>query len=553
MLFFVHFAKGIDFSRKYDTIYCITLLGKEYKMTLYISDLDGTLLTSSGKMKPRAKEMLNDMIENGLNFTYCTARSINSAGNLMKNVKISLPVILQNGVFIYDPKKEEFIVKNFPGKRQTELLSEAVTRLEERPMIHSFIDGKIRISYLGGSKNLKNYLKNREGDERLRPLESYSGLFDGEFFYAVFINPVHKAELDEVFTIENGFSHVYYRDVYTNDYWYEVFSSSASKANAVLQLKALLGADEIVSFGDNHNDISMFSISDRCYAVENAFDDVKSAADGVIGSNDSLGVPAFIECEHFVKFDYIRPESCEPDPVRFTESVEKALARERSTIGTLNEKTIHNALKCYYCNDVDHEAKIGSFYADGAGEDGIYEIQTAAFSKLGRKLSKMLRACHVTVVYPYPKIVHNYSMNEQTDEIISSSTRRNSSLSKFFLELYRIKEFLTNPNLTICIAQLEIEQKAYYKDERRIRYKGMKKEKIPKRYIKEIRLDSKTDYFKLLPDGLPQEFTKKELHMLLPATDPSLMLEVLEYVGAVSRVGKRGKATVYAIRSQDIH
>ena len=81
----------------------------------------------------------------------------------------------------------------------------------------------------------------------------------------------------------------------------------------------------------------------------------------------------------------------------------------------------------------------------------------------------------------------------------------------------------------------------------------MKKEKIPKRYIKEIRLDSKTDYFKLLPDGLPAEFTKKELHKLLPATDPSLMLEVLEYVGAVSRVGKRGKATVYAIRSQDIH
>lgn len=520
-------------------------------MTLYISDLDGTLLTSSGKMKPRAEEMLNDMIQNGLNFTYCTARSISSAGKLMKNVKIGLPVILQNGVFIYDPKKEEFVVKNFLGKRQSELLSEAVTRLEERPMIHSFIDGKIRISYLDGSKNLKNYLKNREGDERLRPLENYSGLFDGEFFYAVFINPVHKAELDEIFTAENGFSHVYYRDVYTDDYWYEVFSSSASKANAVLQLKALLGADEIVSFGDNHNDISMFSVSDRCYAVENAFDDVKSAADGIIGSNDSIGVPVFIECEHFVRFDYTRPESRELDEARFAEAVGKALARERSTIGTLNEKTIHNALKCYYCSDIDHEAKIGAFYADGAGEGGIYEIQTASFSKLGRKLTKMLRVCHVTVVYPYPKIVHNYSVNEQTGEVLSSSMRRNSSLSKLFLELYRIKAFLTNPNLTICVAELEIEQKTYYKDERRIRYKGMKKEKTPKRYIKEIRLDSKTDYIDLLPCGLPAEFTKKELHKLLPATDPSLMLEILEYVGAVSRSGKRGKSTVYVIRNQD--
>lgn len=522
-------------------------------MTLYISDLDGTLLASTGKMKPRAEDMLNDMLENGLNFTYCTARSINSSGELMKNVRLTLPVILQNGAFIFDPIKGEYLIKNMPGKRQAELMMETVLRLHERPMIHAFIDGRIRISYLDDSKNLRNYLKNKGKDERLRPLEGYDGLFDGEFFYAVFINPENVNKLDEVFTVENGFSRVYYRDVYTEDCWYEVFSSTASKANAVLQLKELLGADEVVSFGDNCNDISMFAVSDRCYAVENAVDEAKNASDGVIASNDALGVPVFLEYEHFGKFDYARPENTAVDEARFAESVEKALARERSTIGTLNEKTVHNALKCYYCRELDHEAKIGSFYADGAGENGLYEIQTASFSKLERKLSKMLRAAHVTVVYPYPKIVHNFSIDEQTGEILSSSTRRNSSLSKFFLELYRIKTFLTNPNLTICIAQLEIEQKTFYKDSRKIRRKGMKKEKIPKRYIKEIRLDNKTDYLDFLPNGLPSEFTKKELNKLLPATDPSIMLEILEYVGAVSRIGKRGGETVYTVRIQDSH
>lgn len=520
-------------------------------MTLYISDLDGTLLTSAGKMKPRAEDMLNDMSANGLNFTYCTARSINSAGELMKNVKITLPVILQNGVFIYDPVKGEYLIKNTPEKRQAELLKETVLRLGERPMIHSFIDGQIRISYLDGSKNLKNYLKNRKNDTRLRPLKSYDEMFDGDFFYAVFINPENMNRLDEVLTEENGFSHVYYRDVYTNDYWYEVFSNTASKANAVLQLKSLVGADEIVCFGDNFNDMSMFAVSDRCYAVANAVDELKAAADGVLGSNDALAVPVFLESEHFETFDYLRPEKSDIDADRFAQSVEKALARERSTIGTLNEKTIHNALKCYYCDDIDHEAKIGSFYADGAGENGLYEIQTASFSKLERKLSKMLRVAHVTVVYPYPKIVHNFSINEQTGEVLSSSTRRNSSLSKFFLELYRIKTFLTNPNLTICIAQLEIEQKTYYKNERKIRSKGMKKEKTPVRYIKEIRLDNKTDYLDLMPSGLPDEFTKKELQSFIPATDSSIMLEIMEYVGAVSRVGKRGKETLYSIRNQD--
>ena len=160
----------------------------------------------------------------------------------------------------------------------------------------------------------------------------------------------------------------------------------------------------------------------------------------------------------------------------------------------------------------------------------------------------MLRACHVTVVYPFEKIVHNFSIDERTGELFSSSTRRNNSYSKFFLELYRIKAFLTNPNLTICIAQLEINKKTYYKDNRRIRYKGIPKEKIPVRYIKEIRLDDKSDYMQFIPDGLPEQFTKKDLCRLFKATDPSIMLEILEYVGAVKRVGKKGNATLYSLK-----
>ena len=167
-------------------------------------------------------------------------------------------------------------------------------------------------------------------------------------------------------------------------------------------------------------------------------------------------LPSYLEQEIFEKFDYTRPESDIPDEERFASAIEKALSRERSTIGTLNEKTIHNTLKNYYSSEISHEAKIGGFYADAAGENGIVEVQTANFLKLNNKLSKMLRACHVTVVYPFEKIVHNFSINEQTGEVISSSSRKNNSYSKFFLELYRIKAFLTNPNLTICIAELEI-------------------------------------------------------------------------------------------------
>lgn len=516
-------------------------------MTLYISDLDGTLLSSAGTLKPRTADMLNDFISNGTVISYCTARSASSAPKIMSEVSFKVPVILMNGVFIYDTEKQEYVRKNIFGKKQSELLREAVERLGEQPMIHSFIDGEMRNSHIAGSPTLKTYIDDRKGDRRMRPLEDYGGLFDGEVFYAVFINPKHKEELDRVFTQENGFSSVYYADTYHPDeHWYEVFSSAAGKSNAVLQLKEMLGADEVVSFGDNGNDLPMFSVSDRCYAVANAIPEVRAAADAVIGSNDCCGVTEFIQNEIFTVFDY-EPLSTDTDEERFENARLKALARERTTIGTLNEKTIHNTLKCYYCDECDHEAKIGDFYADAAGENGIFEIQTANFGKLGRKLSQMLRACHVTVVYPYEKITNSYSVNEKTGEIISSSRRTDNSFSELFLELYRIKAYLTNPNLTIRIAMLEIEKKTYYPDGRRIRRKGMKKEKTPLRLIKEIRLDSKADYDVFIPDGLPEVFTRKELQKLCRTTDASLMTEILEFAGRIERCGKRANAFLYRL------
>lgn len=517
-------------------------------MTLYVSDLDGTLLADSGKLKPRTAEMLNDFIANGVNFTYCTARRINSAGVIMKDVKLNVPVILMNGVFIYDTQKNEYLRQNIPDKNEVQLLKQTIVDLGERPMVHSVIYGELRCSYIKGSPTLKSYVSDRKDDKSLRAVDSYDNLFDGEPYYAVFINPVNKDELDKVFCPENGFSRVYYEDTYhKGEFWYEVFSARASKANAVLQLKEIVGADEIVTFGDNGNDLSMFSVSDRKYAVGNAIDKVKEAADAVIGTNEAFGVTEFIQKEVFPVFDYKRPESDEIDSERFDKSLGRALARERTTIGTLNEKTIHNTLKGYYGDEIDHEARIGEFYADAAGENGIFEIQTANFNKLNRKLSKMLRACHVTVIYPFERIVNNYSVNENTGEMMSSSTRRNRDYSKFFLELYRIKAYITNPNLTICVAELEIDKKQYYKDSRRIRCRGMKKEKFPVRYIREIRLDSREDYIVFIPDGLPEVFTKKELQQLCRPTDAALLLETLEHIGAVARTGKRGNAVLYSI------
>ncbi len=161
----------------------------------------------------------------------------------------------------------------------------------------------------------------------------------------------------------------------------------------------------------------------------------------------------------------------------------------------------------------------------------------------------MLRISHVTVVYPYEKLIRNYSVNEQTGEVMTVTKRTENSFSKLFLELYRLKAFLTNPNLTVRIAFLELDKKTYYRDERRIRRKGMKKEKCPTRLIREIVLEQPEDYRVFLPENLPAEFTKAELQKLCRPTDAGLMLSVLEFTGIIRRSGKRGKSILYSVNN----
>ena len=527
----------------------ITLKRSNDDMTLYVSDLDGTLLNNAGKLTPRAADMLNCMTEGGTLFSYCTARGLATAGKITERLKLTAPIALMNGVFVYDPLTGEYPVRNIFGAEQSSLLEQAILDNGETPMVFALIDGRERVSYIKGAENLKKHLAARRGDKRMRPLTSYSKMFDGEMYYAAFINPKNKSALDKIFTKENGFSHTFYTDTYdTSQQWYEVFSSAAGKADSVLKIKELTGADELVCFGDNANDIPMFEAADRCYAVGNAIPELKKLADGVIGTNEELGVPEFIQSEVFPRQSYIPPEFDGVDEERFEQSVLKALERERTTIGTLNEKIIHHTLKCYYCDDPDQEVRIGDFYADGAGEHGIFEIQSANFGYLAKKLSQMLRVSHVTVVYPYEKKVHNYAINGQTGEVMSVTSRTENSYSKLFLELYRLKAFLTNPNLTIRIAFLEIDKKFYYKDERKIRRRGMRKEKFPDALLREIRLESPEDYRVFLPDGLPEQFTKAEFQKFCRPTDASIMLSVLEFVGIVSRTGKKGNVILWSVK-----
>ena len=54
--------------------------------TLYVTDLDGTLLNSSDKISQYSIEIINGLVAKGMQFTYATARSLVSASMVAKGL-----------------------------------------------------------------------------------------------------------------------------------------------------------------------------------------------------------------------------------------------------------------------------------------------------------------------------------------------------------------------------------------------------------------------------------------------------------------------------------
>ena len=92
--------------------------------TLYVSDLDGTLLQPNVTLSKRTIAILNELIKQGMLFSVATARTIASVKPILQGVAVPMPIILMNGVCIYDLTTQKYIkVEEFNEKSKEILLS----------------------------------------------------------------------------------------------------------------------------------------------------------------------------------------------------------------------------------------------------------------------------------------------------------------------------------------------------------------------------------------------------------------------------------------------
>lgn len=262
---------------------------------LYVSDLDGTLLRSDAKTSEYTNQVINELTAKGMLFSYATARSYLTATKATKGLNAKIPIITYNGAVILQNDTYKIIAQNaFSQEEKEEILNELLSQ-GINPIVYAYISGKEKFSYVANKCNraTTEFLLTRKGDIRDTPVEFNNELGLGDVFYFTCIDEYEK--LEPLFIrFKDKYHCIFQKDIYSGEQWLEIIPKAVSKANAILQLKEYLGVEYIVAFGDGKNDIEMFEIADESYAVENAVDELKAIATGIIENNDSDGVAKWL-------------------------------------------------------------------------------------------------------------------------------------------------------------------------------------------------------------------------------------------------------------------
>lgn len=272
--------------------------------TLYITDLDGTLLNNNAEITKTSAEILRQLISQGAMFSVATARTKATVLDMFENIGLNAPIALMNGVMVFDVNSNKTVICHSIDKNVAADILKAYRRYNKHPMLYmnkgdileihyTEIDNIHQLNYINdrNTRKLKKFVK--VDDYKLDTAEEL--IYVVSFDKPSELEPIYK----EISCLDKVVSS-FYSDNYTECNFLETMNGSISKGTAALEIKKLLSADRIVAFGDNLNDIPLFEVADEAYAVSESHQELKNIATAVIGSNEDDAVAKFIS-EHFSK------------------------------------------------------------------------------------------------------------------------------------------------------------------------------------------------------------------------------------------------------------
>jgi hypothetical protein len=220
-------------------------------------------------------------------------------------------------------------------------------------------------------------------------------------------------------------------------------------------------------------------------------------------------------------------------------------------IGTVSESSLHASLKEIYFRPGDKmEELVDGYIVDIVRGDDLIEIQTGNFASIKAKLAHLLRKRAVSLVHPIAASRWITRVGAEGDVVGRRRSPKRGKPFDAFEEFVTMPHLLLNPNLTVEL--LMVEDEVVYECDGGGKWRRRGMSKIGRRLISiegRVVLSTLADFKNLLPKGLTDSFTAKDVARAVPCTISLARMATytLKNLGAIEPSGSRGRATEYRL------
>lgn len=258
---------------------------------IFMTDLDGTLLTDDKRILDKDMAAIKRFREGGGIFTAATGRGYSMARRIVEDVlHLNVPSVLFNGAGVFDFKQNKFLWQCEIGSIAREYIRRLNDMFPEKLGFEVLHEQTVFVPFINQTEREHLEMESVVPDRRVLDEIPEGG-------WLKFVIAADPSDLDKVQkTVEaGGFEDAQW--VRSAPHYFECLPKGVDKSRGFAELIRILGAEDrfSVAAGDYMNDTAMIQKADLGVAVASAQACVKQAADLIVCDNNSGAISEIIE------------------------------------------------------------------------------------------------------------------------------------------------------------------------------------------------------------------------------------------------------------------